>query len=306
MLRRFWLAAAVAGFVACPALAAEETYTIKIKRDMPGETSQTQNQGTEQNHTTVLDGDGNKLNEQKTDRIKTESYRETILEKPDPKKKATRLRRRYEKAEVTSDGKTTPLPYQGKTLLIEKKQGQFHFRVEGGDELTGKDAQELNKEFNDKEDEDFDPEQVLLPKKPVKAGETWKVEPSWLIKSFEKGAKGAIQVDKDKVVSRGKLVRAYKKDGRQFGVIDYHFELPLKEEMVLDKDTKAAVPAGTKFVGNMTLDVCIDGTVGTGTFESVVSLEMTATFKGPDGKAYKLAMAFKQKENSAHKDLGKE
>src|SRR5262249_14792430 len=116
MLRNMWLAAAVAGLVTGLAhVKAQDTYTIKSHESGKGHVEQTEKVLPEQTKLKILDPQGNALKD--SDEKKTTSfvYKETILEKPDGKKKATRLSRHYDKAEVTKEGKAQTRSYQGKT-----------------------------------------------------------------------------------------------------------------------------------------------------------------------------------------------
>src|SRR5262249_50246140 len=176
-----------------------------------GDVEQTEKVLTEQTKLKILDPQGNALKD--SDEKKTTSfvYKETILEKPDGKKKATRLSRHYDKAEVTKEGKAQTRSYQGKTVLIEKKDGKYHFSIEGGDEVKAEEAQELNKEFNKEMDVDKDWTQLMLPKKAVKVNESWKIDGAVFAKDLEKEFGGAMQIDAAKMVATGKLLKAHKK-----------------------------------------------------------------------------------------------
>src|SRR5262249_52032126 len=99
-------------------------------------------------------------------------YTQTILEKPDKSKPPTRVRRQYERSEKKSGGKTTQLEFQGKTVLIEKKDGKWRFQFEGGSELALEDAMIVYRDFHDDETVPEDQIKRLLPKKPVKVGES--------------------------------------------------------------------------------------------------------------------------------------
>jgi len=85
------------------------------------------------------DNQGNALQEKNETITEKYIYQETLLEKSLEKNKATRLRRAYDQAEIARGDDKETLPYQGKTVLIEKKGDRYEFQIEGGEVLTGKD-----------------------------------------------------------------------------------------------------------------------------------------------------------------------
>ncbi len=305
MRRVPWIPVLVVGLLTGPARA-DETYTIKIKKAEQGDRSKVEKTDRDDTQTRVLDPDGKALREEGKKKTTYLVYEETVLEKEKGKKKASRLRRKYEKAEVTRDGSTEALPYQGKTVLIEKKAGEYHFRIEGGEDLAGPGAEALNQEFNKNKDEGPDMDELLMPKKPVKVNESWKIDPDAIAKAFEKGAENNITVDRARSAATGKLLRAYQKDGHQFGVIEFAIDLPISGSMKLGDNLKAAVGPGAKFSAKGTVDACIDGTRDTGKSDMQMTADLTATFTGPDGKDYKIVIVSKQTGKSTSKDLGRE
>jgi hypothetical protein len=73
--------------------------------------------------------------------------------------------------------------------------------------------------------------------------------------------------------------------------------------MSVGDGVKGSLRPGSKMIAGMTLDVCIDGSSSTGDMHTSMHMNLAATFKGPDGNDYKLAMEFKEKEKSANKQL---
>jgi hypothetical protein len=172
--------------------------------------------------------------------------------------RATRLKRKYEKATVTADGETKTLPYEGKTVLIEKKGEKYTFRIEGGDELSGADARELDSQFNQwgtVSDEQM--EKAILPNKAVKVNEEWQLDPAALAQAF----KDAVELDPAKTSGMGRLERAYKKGGRQFGVLV--FRLKIAPRALLEKGKRVPLEPGAAWTTNVRWDVCIDGSTTT-------------------------------------------
>jgi hypothetical protein len=285
----------------------EDAYTIKVKKNGKGDVTTEDKQEIEDSKVKIEDPDGKVLQDKKEVKTTTQAYKETILEK-EAGKKATKLRREYTKATVKTGDDEKTLPYQGKTVLIEKKDGKFHFTIEGGAELTGKDAALLNKSFNKdaKDDSDGDDlEKAIFPKKPVKVNESWSIDAPALIKSFEKDSNQPIPVDKAKVAGTGKLLKAYKKDGKQYGVLDIHIDVPLKGDFPLGPGQSAPVRAGSTMTMRIKVDGCIDGTSSDAVTEMSMDMDLNAVIKAAGGKEYKMSLVLKQKEKGTEKDLSK-
>jgi hypothetical protein len=304
MRRNFWVVLVV-GLLWSPAgVRADETYTIKFKTDAKGAQTLQESRETEQSHLKVLDANGKAVEDKEEEKITVLKYRQSVLELPDAKKRPTRLRRQYDKAQLTTDGNAQTLAYEGKTVLIEKKDGKYRFQIEGGDELTGKDAEVLDEEFNKAKDDRSELEQALFlfPKKAVRVNETWKIDPEGL-KALSKREGAEMPLDLDKAGGTGRLVRAYRKDGRQFGVLEFRIEMPLKGTIGKEK---LEVATGTKMTVQIKLDACIDGQVGDGTADRVAKMDLTGTVKGPDGNDYKVVLNGNSVKKSTQKDLPKE
>jgi hypothetical protein len=281
----------------------EETYTIKIKESARGDRTLAESQETEQSHARLLYPDGETAEDNREKKTVTLKCRQTILELPDAQKLPTRLRRQYDKARVTSDGNQQTLPYEGKTVLIEKKDGKYRFQIEGGDELTGKDAELLDKEFSHEKDEKVEMEKILLPRRPVRVNETWKIDPEAFIQAMAKGPEGGLSVDAARAVATGKLSRAYQKDGRQFGVLEFRLDLPLKDTVGKEK---LALEPGARMTVQIKLDGCIDGQANDAVVDLATQLDLTATIKMPDGQNYKLVVTAANSHKETQKDLPKE
>jgi hypothetical protein len=293
-VRSSWLAVALGLVLASAGARADETYAIKIKEAGKGDVAQVDSTDKTDSQTRLLDAAGKLLADpngkpvldkgEKTE--KTTAYRETVLEKEPGKRRATRLERHYDKAQVTTDGKTRDLPYQGKTVLIEKKEGKYHFRIKDGEELEGDDARQLNEEFNKDADEEFDLQKAVLPGKAVAVNDSWKLDMGPLATTFARATK--MQIDADKAEGSGKLVKVYEKDGARFGVMELHLDLPLKE--MGEGKNKLTVQAGSKWTMDITLDGCIDGSRLDGTRKSVSKIDASGAVPLPDGTQAKLAL----------------
>lgn len=273
--RIVWWTLAVVLAAALPA-PAQEKFDIKLKKAGVGETELIEKTEVENNASYLTDLAGKKLKDMEKLKKETRTvYRETVLEKPADAKRPTKLKRRYEKAVVINDGKATMLAYEGKTVVIEKKEDGYRFFIEGGDELKGKEAALLAKEFNKKSPgPDF--EKLLMPGRAVAVGDTWKLDTAAILEEL-KSDKDAMQVDEAGVQGTGKLVKAYQKDGRQFGVLHIKLTLPIK---AIPAAKGLEIGKGTKMVILADMDLCIDGTAPLGTVVGRVEMDLRGTLVG--------------------------
>ena len=111
--------------------------------------------------------------------------------------------------------------------MIELKDGSSVFSIDGK-ELSAEEAGELAKNFDAKKPTDEDMDKMLLPTELVAVGQAWKIDAKEMVKLFGEEEKVAKMLDASKAKGSGKLVKAYKKDGHQFGSIEYKIEVPLK------------------------------------------------------------------------------
>ncbi|MCC6419973.1 MAG: hypothetical protein IT429_17190 [Gemmataceae bacterium] len=280
----------VLGLVAAVGLLAgsahgQETYTIKIKEDYArGEKSRqvTTEKGTFDFK--ITDNKDNVLKEQKEESGKDFAFNQLIVDAKPGMDRPLKVERTYDKARVNEKGEKRTLPYEGKTVVIEKKGEKYEFRIKGGQELTGADAKALDEEFNKKGKlGGRELEKMFLPGKAVKVGETWKLDPAVLGKIFQEDTK--MDLDQAKTTASGKLVKAYKKGDRQFGVLEFRLQMVPK---AIREPAPVRFQPGAKMDFVMTLDVCIDGTSrnGNGTFQ--VTIGAAALLPDPDQPMFTL------------------
>jgi len=262
---------------------ADETHTIKVKKPAKGDVFKVEEQEESENKTVVTIAGKEVPNQPGMGKEgKSEIYVETILEKPEKAARPTSLKRKYEKARFTKDGKEGTRGYEGKTVLVEKKGDKFQFHFEDGKELSGADAEVLDKEFNKKDGPSNEElENLMLPDKPVKVGETWKIDAAKFFKDFPKesglGGKGS--------KASGKLLEVYEKGGRKFGKMDIEFESPITK-LGDDPKVKFNIAEGAKLKMIFHVDACIDGASSDATMKMETSMDVEATFDaaGMEGK----------------------
>lgn len=164
--------------------------------------------------------------------------------------KPTKLKRTYEKAELSTDGNSKKLPVEGKTVLIEKKDGKYAYTIDGTT-VNAEVAKILDGEFNKKDKDEA--RDIMFPKKAIKEGETWKIDPEKLTKGL--GGEG-IKLDGAKVEAGGKLVKTYKEGGKQFAELEIKVTAPITD---LGGKGEVKVKSGSLAV-TMKGDGCVDGT----------------------------------------------
>jgi hypothetical protein len=191
---------------------------------------------------------------------------EEVLQRAAGKKSITRARRTYARAEVIDRGVTRPEVFQGRNVLISRERGRYVFRLQDGGEVTGRDAIHLVESYND-----IPPyrRQETVPSQPVKLGEEWKIPNEVARRMFK--YPGGMKIDEGRSTGTGRLTRVYEKGGRRFGTIRYRWEVRIA-------DANGAFGAGVQvksgggFLGETTVDTCIDG--------SDSSAELTMSFTG--------------------------
>jgi hypothetical protein len=261
-----------------------DTHTIKIKKSAKGDVTKVEDVDESTTAVVATDGAGTKLVDQKEKTSKTNIYQETILEKKEGDDKSSSVKRAYEKARnLPKDGKEETRVYEGKTVLIDKKGDKYQFMIEGGKEITGKEAEDLDKSFNKKGPTDEEMERYLLPGKAVKAGESWKIDADKMLKELMKDEKETvIAFDSAKTEASGKLLEVYEKNGHKFGKMTFTISATLKEFSA--GGMKFKVRDGSKMAMDIQFDVCIDGGEGSGVLKMEMKMTLNADLPTPDGK----------------------
>ncbi len=267
-MRRFVGAFAVLGLLAAGAVLAQDApVTIKLKKAGPGDTvRETKTEKANQKVTVngmAQPGGG--------ESVATYAYTEKVIERPTGAAKPTKVERTYEVAELTTPAGKEDLGLKGKTVHVEKKGDKFEFTIEGKP-LGGKAADLLGKEFGTAKqttDEDF------LPNKPVKVGETWKID---VAKVAGELAETGMVVDNAKSSATGKLVKVYDKDGKKFGVMEVSMDLAVTK--LKGPGQEIPLKDGSKLHVDLTLDGCIDGTEASGSGKMTMKGDLSGTVMG--------------------------
>jgi hypothetical protein len=263
-MRTLWAVAVLAAVGG--GVPAEDAVTIKLKKPAKGETVK----DTKSEDLDVSQAVNGKV--LVSQEVKSSStYTDEVLEAGE-KGKPTKLKRTYESMTVSVGGKKPDLGLDGKTVLIEKGKEKYTFSIDGK-EVSAEAAKLLDKEFNKQDGEE--PEELMLPKKAVKPGDTWDVD----VKAVEKMFGEDMKVDTAKAKATGKLVKVYDQDKAKFGVIEFTIELPIASIEVPGVGAVDAT-AGSKLTVNITLDACIDGTRYAASSTGTVGGEVGAKVQG--------------------------
>jgi hypothetical protein len=278
LMKRTQLILALAAlFVVSAALQAQETYTIKLKERGEGETAVIKRKETTSTKVVVSVG-GNQVVDTREIKSEVKEFKEQYL-KLDDKKIATKLQREYAKVELTKDNKKEEGALAGKTVIIEKKGNAYDFTYKNGDKVEGQAAAELAIEFGKKKQESAVLEKLMLPPGAVKVGDTWKIDVAKIAELF--GKDEAVGLDVKKSVSEGKLIKAYKKDGRQFGVMKFKLDMPL--DYIGKGKEQLKFTSGAKMIVDIDFDVCIDGGSENGVMTMKMNMKGMATLAALEG-----------------------
>jgi hypothetical protein len=234
-----------------------QSYTIQVKAHPAEGKSFTANETSTINISFSLALGGNVLKEEKKVESEERQFTEKVLVAGD--KAPRKFSRTYAKALKGEEGALDKLSYAGKTIMFERKGDGY--------EATADDATILQKDLDDlaKKAGKGDEGAAMFPTKAVKVGDAWPIAKE-AFGSFLAGLKDGADVDKLKAT--GKLVKAYRKDGQQWGTIEINMSVPVNKAgpVPLDK----AIPFEIK----LTMDAAIDGS------STATQLKGTVAFKG--------------------------
>jgi hypothetical protein len=247
----------------CAAAHAQDAVTIKFADPKAGDRVKVEEEEEGVSKTTVSAGGKDVVKEEKGGKKVT--FVEEVVTAGGPGKRPTKLTRTYERADFTKGDKTTEGAPLKTAIVIEKIDGKYSFSADGKP-VGGVMADELNRAFNRPDV----PPNAMFPDKPVKAGESWKVD---LAKAVPDAP--GMKFDREKGKGGGTLVRTEKRDGALFGVFELVLELPITEmgaKGQLELKPTSSVRNTVKAMG------CIDGTNSTGktVSKSVITIEGTA------------------------------
>jgi hypothetical protein len=213
-----------------------------------------------------LSGGGKVLKEEKKAEIDDKDYVEKVLQ--GGQDKPVKYSHAFKKAVKGDKNAPVEQSYAGKTIVFELKDGLYKVRAEGGG-VAEKDLETFAKNANRPK-----VGQEMYSDKPVKVGEIWKVSKKGLVALMEGTPEEAI--DLAKVVASGKLLKAYKKNGQQWGVIEVVAKGPMQKlgPLPLTKPIDFQLKA--------VLETAIDGSSTAGEMKGQLSLRGRGEFRQKD------------------------
>jgi hypothetical protein len=248
--------------VALTGAARAQTVTIRLKTAEAGKSTVVHSTESGVSTNQLIDAAGKVMNDEKEESGAERIYTETVLEK-DPKGR-TKWKQAYTKATRTENGKTTACSFEGKTIVFERKDDKVVAVVEGDAKIAPKDLEEFQQRDTTSDEDGLD---ALLPKKAVKVGEKWGVDPRQIEKALGSGG-GPQPVKFEKSSGEGVLTKTYEKNGKQYGIIEVTMKLPLKEIPNVSFDTPPVMEQKVSF------DMVIDGSSTAGTITTVTKMTM--------------------------------
>ncbi|WP_439628994.1 hypothetical protein [Gemmata sp.] len=258
-MRTLALAAALFGLTALSA-PAQDAVTIKIAKLVAGDRVKvTKNEKMTSKIDFTAGGNSNTKDDVEAKSI---VYTDVVITANDGVGKPLKLKRTYEKYELTKGGKAADGPPLNAAILIEKKNGKYTATAE----------QPLDPIFSAKLTAEFDRDggmgiDRLLPGKPVKAGDTWKVDVSKL-----PGISGdGLTIDAEKSELTGKLLKTFEKGGKQLGELEYTGTIALKS---LGAKSPVKLKDGSLMKLKMTGEACIDGTDPSNRMTGTLTIKM--------------------------------
>lgn len=273
MLRRIFAAAVIAALSFSATPAADEAVTIKVRRLATGDVVE-QTKSDEAIEKTTVTADGKEQKQEQKSGNKA-VFVDEILEADGKAIKPAKLKRTYETAEVTQGGQKVDVGLAGKTVLIEKGKEKYTYTIDG-QPVSKPAAAMLDREFDRPGMAGF--EEVMIPKKPVKVGDTWSADPKEMVKLLE----GQMGVDPDKTKVTGKLLKVYDQGGAKFGVLE--FTLNIAVTTLKTPTGVLDTSAGSTLTFTITMDGCIDGSRYGGTSKGTVKGDLGIKIPNTDVK----------------------
>jgi hypothetical protein len=251
--------------------AEDKTYTIKVynpqEGDLVKETSKKTEKG--ENIVTIM---GNTTNTPVNTGSQQE-FTEKVLKVGKDARKPISGERKYsvsqKRGPMDMEMKATPL--QGKTFVYKLADGKYSFTLDGKD-ATAEDVGDVAAEFGEKvkapKSED------MLPEKPVKVGDTWKLSREKVFKPIAEALKASMTLDEENAVLTGKLLAVSEKNGAVYGKMEFIFELtPL---VVTGGGMNIPLEKGSQLKVTTTIEIPIDGTKGVETSKEESTVKILA------------------------------
>jgi hypothetical protein len=264
-MRRCFLSLAFARFGFAAAVAAEDAVTLKLAEPKPeNRVRVSQSEKTRNTRTTTVNGKKTAATDQNSTAW---VYIGEIV--PKGKDEPPNVTRTYQKYQVVTGGKVEAGPPLNDPITIEKKGDGFALSA-GKKELPPAFVKRLEAELSPATSGVAAPD--MLPKTPVKPGDTWTIDAT---KAF--GGTGKLALDADRGTMTGKLLKVYKKGDRQFATMEFAARAPIKS---LGPDVGLIPKDGSVAELKLTVEACIDGSEPFSRTTGTVTLRAEADIPG--------------------------
>lgn len=245
-----------------PATAADDTYTIKFKDLARGGTGSYEVSEKLDLYLQVLNTEGEPVFDRTFKGDVKMAFWERIMEKA-ADEPPTRRMRGYGAARVTIPGEQPViLAVEGQRVTIERKGEKTTYKIDGKQAAPASPFDSLLQQ----EMEENPSYSQFLPAKPVKLKQSWRIDGKALAAALSKKVQD-LEFDLTKVQALGRLTEVYEKDGRRFGKLTNHIEIPIKS--LTAKDKKYTLGKDDKMIIQTLYDVCIDGSAHVGTVKVI-------------------------------------
>lgn len=285
------LALAVLVCAAGTGWADDTAYTVKLKKPSAADRLKVTKDDT-QTVVVALTVNGTNRDSGQTN-VRKYTYTDEVLARASDGQ-PTRVRRVYEAAEFSTNGRKNEAAEPDRPILATKAGEKFAFAFEkDGGAVPKAVAADLDRDFNRNTDEAS--REVLTPTKPVKVNDTWQVDAAKVAKGI---GSDEMALDPAKSSATGKLTKVYTKDGKQWGVLEYKIELAVTK--IKSGPNELPLKPGSKMTMALTVDTCIDGTDAGYDSKAVMAAELEA-----DQPGLAMTMKLDSKGGGTGEEVGK-
>lgn len=246
---------------------ADDEITLKFKELAKGEPRRIVKEERGRLKAKLVDGDGKVFHEDDQKNETDYIYEEIILEVCEKTKFPSKVQRKYEKAVKKTGQQSTKLPFDGKTVILSRKNGKCSFEWPDGKKVSKEAAAELAKSFDPNPVDANIENKILFPRDTFRVGDSWTIDSLSLLK-HNPDLKG-LKADAKKAVGRVKVLRVFEMDGARCAECTLECSVPFVGGTLRE----LPIPEGSTLTVKMkmTLVCCIDGTShyqkGDGVFE---------------------------------------
>jgi predicted Zn finger-like uncharacterized protein len=223
----------------------DAAYTLKLK-GMPDVGKSVRITSTETFNFTIQTAAGGPPQVQQKQSTQERVYTRVVLEGGTPRPRE--FRETYEKA-TDSEAPAGTLAYQGRTITYDLQGEEYRVTPSPGNPLAAKDVKSLTRHAKQ-----VTTDEALLPKMPVRVGETWTPD----VKAAGEPFAGSGEINPALSTIRAKLDKVIEKNGKQFAVVTVDMNLSISKLEEFPPDMVWHLE------GKGTMEFALDGSETTG------------------------------------------